>query len=257
MSVDKFRYDGKRVLVCGAASGMGEATVRILADLGAEIYALDVKEMSLPAKKTIQMDLRDRASIDGALAEVGGPIHALFSCAGVAGAPFSPLDLMLINFVGARHLIESAAESTLPAGSAIACISSIGGLGWENNLETIMELLATNDFDGGRKWVEAKVATGPMLGEEPAFANYTFSKQVTDVYCMRRSHAFSQKGIRINATAPGPTQTPLMEATPSWQTFMSGSSRRRWAGTARRRRSRPTRWCSSTATPRAPSVAMS
>ena len=38
---------------------------------------------------------------------------------------------------------------------------------------------------------------------------------------MRRSHAISQKGIRINATAPGPTQTPLMEATPSWQTFMS------------------------------------
>ena len=90
MSIDKFRHAGKRVLVYGAASGMGEATARILADLGAEIYALDVKEMSLPAKKTIQMDLRDRASIDAALAEDARPIHALFSCAGVAGAP-SPL----------------------------------------------------------------------------------------------------------------------------------------------------------------------
>ena len=222
MSIDKFRYDGKRVLVCGAASGMGEATARILADLGAEIYALDVKEMSLPAKKTIQMDLRDRASIDGALAEVGGPIHALFSCAGVAGAPFSPLDVMLINFVGARHLIESAAESKMPPGSAIAFISSIGGLGWETKLETIMDLLATDDFEAGRTWVEEKVATGPKLDEEPAFANYAFSKQVTGVYCMWRSHAFSQKGIRINATAPGPTKTPLMEATPGWQGFMGG-----------------------------------
>ena len=123
----------------------------MLADLGAEIYALDAKEMSLPAKKTIQMDLRDRASIDGALAEVGGPIHALFSCAGVAGAPSSPLDVMLINFVGARHLIESAAESMMPPGSAIAFISSIGGLGWETKLETIMDLLATDDFEAGER----------------------------------------------------------------------------------------------------------
>ncbi|MBW2289932.1 MAG: hypothetical protein JRG90_19190 [Deltaproteobacteria bacterium] len=44
--LDAISYAGKRVVVTGAASGMGAATVDILTELGAEIYALDVKPVT-------------------------------------------------------------------------------------------------------------------------------------------------------------------------------------------------------------------
>ena len=58
---------------------------------------------------------------------------------------------MLINFVGARHLVESAVESMMPEGSSIAFISSIGGLGWEKVLNRVLEFLDTPDFASAQR----------------------------------------------------------------------------------------------------------
>ena len=84
-------------------------------------------------------------SIDAAVDECGGPVDALFSCAGVAdGTP----GIERINFIGHRHLIDRLlAAGMLGRGSAIGFISSAAGLGWEANLTRVQELLATPDFD--------------------------------------------------------------------------------------------------------------
>ncbi len=42
MTVDLFRYDNKKVIVIGGATGMGAATAKLAADLGAEVIVLDV-----------------------------------------------------------------------------------------------------------------------------------------------------------------------------------------------------------------------
>ena len=55
--------------------------------------------------------------------------------------------------------------------------------------------------------------------EEQATSNYVFSKQAIDVYVHMQALPLSRRGIRINATAPGPTTTPLMAVTPAWQVF--------------------------------------
>ena len=126
---------------------------------------------------------------------------------------------MLVNFVGARHLVESAIESLMPSGSSIAFISSIGGLGWERQLARIIELLDTPDFATAHDWCEANLIGEPSQADEMAAAAYVFSKQTIDVYVQRQAVPLCHRGIRINATGPGPTQTPLMDATPSWQLF--------------------------------------
>ena len=46
MTPDVLQYSGKRVVVTGAASGMGAATAEILVELGAEVHAIDVKKPS-------------------------------------------------------------------------------------------------------------------------------------------------------------------------------------------------------------------
>jgi NAD(P)-dependent dehydrogenase (short-subunit alcohol dehydrogenase family) len=88
-------------------------------------------------------------------------------------------------------------------------VASIGGLGWEQELGVIAEFLDTPDHTSGVAWVEA----------HPDRADYGFAKQAMIVYCGRRALELQRRGIRINATAPGPTMTPLMDATPEWQGF--------------------------------------
>lgn len=197
MRSDAFRYDGKRALVVGGATGMGAATAELVQALGAEVVVMDFAEVTLPGVKAINLDLRDKASIDAALDECGGPIHALFSCAGAAdGTP----GIEKINFIGHRHLIDRAfAHGLLPHGAAIGMISSTAGLAWETNLELVKEYLDTPDFDSAVAWIEA----------HPGKADYMWSKQAICGYVARKAFAFLQRGVRINAIMPGPTDTPL------------------------------------------------
>ena len=139
MKADAFRYDGKRALVVGGATGMGAATAELVQDLGAEVVVMDFAPVTLAGVKAINLDLRDKASIDVALDECGGPIDALFSCAGAAdGTP----GIEKINFIGHRHLIDRAVEKGyLGRGGAIAMISSTAGLGWRIHQDEVKEYL--------------------------------------------------------------------------------------------------------------------
>lgn len=129
---DAFRYDGKRAVVVGGATGMGAAAAELLLAAGAEVVVMDFAEVTLPGVTSIHVNLAERDSIDAAIDECGGPIDALLSCAGVAdGTP----DIEKINFVGHRHMIDRIiADDLMPRGSAIGFISSAAGLGWESNL---------------------------------------------------------------------------------------------------------------------------
>jgi NAD(P)-dependent dehydrogenase (short-subunit alcohol dehydrogenase family) len=196
---DAFRYDGKRALVVGGATGMGAAVAELAKDAGAEVVVMDRAEVSLPGVKAIQLDLADKASIDAAVDECGGPVHALFSCAGVAdGTP----GIERINFIGHRHLIDRLlADDLIPRGSAIGLISSAAGFGWQANLTRLNEFLDIGDFDGATAWAQ-----------ENGKADYMWSKLAINAYVAREAFGLLKKGVRINAILPGPTDTPLAQA---------------------------------------------
>src|SRR5438552_4826679 len=196
---DAFRYDGKRALVVGGASGMGAATAELLQDAGAEVLVMDFADVTLPGAKAIHVNLADAASIDAAVDELGGQVDTLFSCAGVAdGTP----GIEKINFIGHRHLIDRLlAKRMLARGSAIGFISSAAGLGWEASLPLLNELLDTPDFDSAVHWVQ-----------EHGKADYMSMKQAICAYVGRQALPLLKEGIRINAICPGPTNTPLAQA---------------------------------------------
>jgi NAD(P)-dependent dehydrogenase (short-subunit alcohol dehydrogenase family) len=197
MNPDSFRYDGKRALVVGGATGMGAATAELVKSLGGEVVVMDFAPVTLEGVKAISLDLRDRDGIDAAVDECGGPIHALFSCAGAAdGTP----GIEKINFIGHRHLIDRCVEKGfLGAGAAIGMISSTAGLAWQNNLPEVLDYLATPDFDAAAAWID----------EHPGKADYMWSKQAVCGYVASQAYAMQKRGIRINAIMPGPTDTPL------------------------------------------------
>jgi NAD(P)-dependent dehydrogenase (short-subunit alcohol dehydrogenase family) len=200
MNPDAFRYDGKRALVVGGATGMGAATAQLVQALGGEVVVMDFADVTLPRVKAINLDLRDKASIDSAVDECRGPVHALFSCAGAAdGTP----GIEKINFIGHRHLIDRMLEKGfVPRGAAIGMISSTAGLAWERNLDLVKEYLDTPDFDSAAAWIE----------QHPDKADYMWSKQAICGYVAREAFGFLKRGIRINAIMPGPTDTPLARA---------------------------------------------
>src|SRR6201988_960401 len=199
--IEQFRYDNKRVLVVGGASGMGAAAAKTAAELGAEVVVMDYAPVTYPVHQALTVDLRDQVSINTAIDQVGGPVNAVFSAAGVADGP----DLMRINFIGHRHLIERMlGNDQLPRGSAICFISSLAGLGWENDLPRIQEFLATPDYESAEAWIAAHEGEG--------FIHYGFSKQVINAYVAWQAFPLLKKGVRINAICPGPTDTPLAQA---------------------------------------------
>jgi NAD(P)-dependent dehydrogenase (short-subunit alcohol dehydrogenase family) len=198
--IEAFRYDGKRVLVVGGATGMGAAAAKTATSLGGEVLVMDQAPVEFPVAAALQADLRDRAAIDAALDRVPGPIHAIFAAAGVAdGTP----GLMKTNFIAHRHIIERLhAAGSLPRGSAVCMISSVAGLGWEANLPTLIDFLDTSDYESAWAWI----------GTHEGSDSYGFSKQAMNCYVARRSYPLLATGVRINAICPGPTDTPLARA---------------------------------------------
>lgn len=195
---DAFRFDGKRVLVVGGATGMGAAAAALALDAGADVVVMDYAEVQQSGVKALHVNLAEKTSIDAAVDACGGPVHALLACAGVADGP----GIERINFVGHRHLIDRmVGAGMLGRGAAIGFISSAAGLGWEKNLAVLQELLAKPDFDDAAAWVR-----------ERDMANYYWMKQAVCAYVASQAFPMAKRGIRINAICPGPTDTPLAQA---------------------------------------------
>jgi NAD(P)-dependent dehydrogenase (short-subunit alcohol dehydrogenase family) len=169
--------------------------------LGAEVHGADIKPTEAPIASFRTVDLRDPASIDAAVADIGGPIDRLFYCAGLPQATFPPLDVMKVNFLGMRHLAERALPLMGPGG-AICSIASTAAMGFMKNMEKLQALVATPDFASGLKWCEGEL---DFIG-----GGYAPSKEAITVWTMKMGAKLIKQGIRINCTWPAPTQTPMM-----------------------------------------------
>ncbi len=132
---------------------------------------------------------------------IGGRVDALFNCAGLPQT-FPPLEVMKVNYMGTKHLTEKLLPF-MGEGSAIVSISSNGGLGWSRRMPLLMELINAGGYAEALTWCEA----------HPDEVNqaYSFSKELIIVWTMLLSATLIKKGIRINCTQPGPTQTPMMK----------------------------------------------
>ena len=52
--VDRLRYDGKRALVVGGATGMGAAAAKAVGELGAEVIVLDYAPVDFDVAQSIR-----------------------------------------------------------------------------------------------------------------------------------------------------------------------------------------------------------
>ncbi len=201
---DLWRYDGRRAVVTGCGSGIGAEVARQLTELGAEVVGLDVKRPALQLKEFHELDLSDPASIEHAVAAIDGPVDALFNIAGVSSGIGDPLRVVAINFLGTRQLTEAVVPS-MPPGSAIASVSSLAASEYRANAAVTAGLLDTATMADGIDWCERN----PQPVKDGG--GYRLSKEALILYGMANVSTLGGKGIRINCTAPGVTDTPILD----------------------------------------------
>ncbi|MGS0562161.1 coniferyl-alcohol dehydrogenase [Microbacterium aurugineum] len=193
-------YRGKRVVVTGCSSGVGEATARALVDLGAEVIGLSRREPAFEIAEFHSLDLASADATRDVVSRIDGEIDALFNCAGAP--PILPsIEIVKVNFLGPR-LLTQLLVNQMPPGSAIASVSSSNAVNWRKNFDVVHEFVSTGSYDAGIAWYESRA--------DVAGHGYPFSKEALTLWSLGQVGPLAPRGIRINVSSPGAVQTPLL-----------------------------------------------
>jgi NAD(P)-dependent dehydrogenase (short-subunit alcohol dehydrogenase family) len=185
---------GKRVVVTGGTSGIGEATSRRFLDEGGRVVALAFGEEEVataaervPGLHALRCDVADAAAVDDAFStidELLGGIDVLVANAGISiRKPFLEIDpadwqrVLDVNLTGVFHCAQQAARRmTAASGGVILMTASTNGL-------------TAHEY----------------------YADYNASK--AGVILLARTMALElAPSVRVNAVCPGYVLTPMQEA---------------------------------------------
>lgn len=199
-----FGYEGKNVVVTGAASGMAKTAVELLIALGANVYAIDVNSVDLPVTKAFQAYLSKKEEIDKVIAELPEELDCLFICHGIAQFPGRELLVQKVNFYGQKYMAEALLPRIREYGS-VNFISSVGGFGWEQVYDKAVELINIKTWDEAMDWYDKH---SDLIKNA-----YVFSKQCLESYVTYKCMApeYIDKRVRLNCINSGVTITGLTE----------------------------------------------
>jgi len=209
---DLLGYEGKTVVVTGAASGMAHCAAELLLSLGAKVWAVDMNDCDLPVEATVKGNLAEKEAIDAVCAQLPERIDALFMCHGVGLRPGREAFIQMVNFVGQRYMAEKLV-ARIPDNGSLTFISSTGGYAWSYNMDMVNKMLETATFEEAAAVAEELAPTfSDGSDSENALDPYQFSKQCLSAYVkkMCREEPYIGRKVRINAIGPSFTATPLI-----------------------------------------------
>lgn len=184
--MSKPEVQGLNALVTGAASGIGAAVARRMAEEGARVAGLDRQPMAGLAIQALA-DLRDGDAVAqavAALAQQAGAFDVLVHCAGycpsggtLEGDDAQWLETYSVNVLGALRVMRLVVPAMRRSGGSIVLVSSIN----------------------------ARFAT-------PSLAAYAASKAALEAMSRTAALEFARDGIRVNCIAPASVDTPMLQA---------------------------------------------
>lgn len=196
-------FSGRTALVTGAASGIGAACARWLAQHGAARLVLvdrdeaGLARLELPCEvMAFTGDIADPALWAVIEAEAGPLDHAVLNAGIAAGAPL--------------------AETSFEEWRRVLSVNLDGAF---LSLRAALHLLR----DGGSAVLTASVAG---LKAEPNTGAYAVSKAAVIQLAKVAAREMAARGVRVNAIAPGAVDTPIWDGLPFFEDLVSqGGSR--------------------------------
>ena len=179
---------GKKVLVTGAAGGIGQAIVRALTDAGAAIAATDIQLEGIPCDVAILGDLTDSAHCDALPAKTREALGGL--------------DIVINNAgIIRRGVITDSTDDDYVQSMAVNVEAPF------RICRAAIPILAAN---GGGAIVNVSSCWGVRPG--PNHPLYCMSKAALASMTQCLGHDHAHQGIRVNAVCPNEVNTPMLRS---------------------------------------------
>ncbi|NUM52792.1 MAG: 3-hydroxyacyl-CoA dehydrogenase [Candidatus Hydrogenedentes bacterium] len=199
---------GKGFVVSGGASGLGEATARIIAQSGGKVVIADMNaehgsrvagELGASAK-FVQTDVTNEDQVHAAITaavETFGGLHGAVSCAGVGMA------MRIVSKMGPHPL------------DVFKTVIDINLIGTFNVMRFAATVMAQNEpNEGGERGVLINTASVAAYDGQIGQIAYAASKAAIVGMTLPAARDLSKLGIRCVTIAPGLFDTPLMAMLP-------------------------------------------
>ena len=201
------KIDGQAALVTGGASGLGEATARELARLGAKVAVLDVN-LALAEKVAVDIggvacpcDITNSDSVAAALAQAAaahGPARILMNIAGIGSAK------RVVGKDGQAAPLEDFAK--------VINVNLIGSYNMSRLFAA--DCVKLDPLDDGERGVMMFTASVAAFDGQVGQQAYSASKGGLVGMTLPMARDLAQHGIRVCTIAPGLFSTPLMKQLP-------------------------------------------
>jgi len=196
--------NGVSAVVTGAASGIGAAVARLLAERGAAVVVADLQEDNGTALANeiggafVKVDVTSTEDIVAAVekAESLGALRVLVNSAGIGWAQ---------RTVGRDGTFESAAD--LAAFSKVIAINLIGTFDCIRLAATAMG--RTEPLEGGERGAIVNLASIAAFDGQTGQASYSASKGGVVGMTLPVARDLAAIGVRVNTVAPGLVDTPI------------------------------------------------
>ncbi len=177
------RFTGRRVVVTGAAGGVGQVVAGLFREEGATVIGTDVVAADGVCACDLSDDTARDAFVADALAELGG-LDVLCNVAGIQ--MFAELGKLTADGLRKHFDVNALAPLMLAQGFADALVESKGNV--------------------------VSVASISAVMGQPYNAQYCSSKAALLLGMRALAVEFGTKGVRVNCVSPGGIATPMIEA---------------------------------------------